>query len=83
MGLMGTLINEFSDWAELSRSGNDFEASEIYETMASHSNNCHQMTPQGIYDYLNGIIEFLEKNNEFNNRTDVFENIREILESNS
>lgn len=76
--LMKTLMNDFHEYSVNESILENFEAAMMFENFESFANNCHQMSNEQIFDFMNEKINFMRERNP--HMEDVFSTIKEIVD---
>lgn len=77
--LMKTLMNDFHEYAMNEKILENFESAMMFEQFASYANNCHQMSNEQIFGYMNNMLEMMREQNSHMSET--FDIIEQIVES--
>lgn len=76
--LMKTLMNDFHEYAMNEKILENFESAMMFEQFVSYANNCHQMSNEQIFGYMNNMLEMMREKNS--HMEDVFSTIEEIVD---
>lgn len=76
--LMKTLMNDFHEYSVNESILENFEAAMMFENFESFANNCHQMSNEQIFGYMNNMLEMMRERNP--HMEDVFSTIKEIVD---
>lgn len=76
--LMKTLMNDFHEYAMNEKILENFESAMMFEQFVSYANNCHQMSNEQIFGYMNNMLEMMSEKNS--HMEDVFSTIEEIVD---
>lgn len=76
--LMKSLMDDFHEYSVNERVLENFEAAMMFDNFESFANNCHQMSNEQIFEFMDEKISFMRERNP--HMKDVFETIEEIVE---
>lgn len=77
--LMKTLMDDFHEYSVIEKDDGHFEEGMLFEQFVSYANNCHQLSNEQIFKYLNNMVEMtLEQNPHMENTLNI---ISEIIDS--